>query len=134
VAELLSIIMWWTVAVLVGVAAGSLASVVGVGSLTALVGAVALLVGGVMVFASVLANNASALRRSHQGGDSERDVRADLAGAGLLRATLVGFLGAGLSVGALSGNGLSAILAGATAVLAILLTAIGGSSGGRTVK
>lgn len=122
-AELFSIVVWWIATALIGVAAGSIAAVLGVGSPAALVGAVALLVGGVFVVGSVIANNTTALRRSNQVGGSGNELHEDLAGAGLLRATLLGFLGAGLIVGSLYGNGLSAIVAGVTAVVAILLTA-----------
>jgi hypothetical protein len=126
VAELVSIVVWWIATALIGVAVGSLAAVLGFGTPTALVGAVALLFGGVFVFGSVLADNASALRRNK--------LHEDLAGAGLLRATLLGFLGAGLIVGSLSGNGFTAIVAIVSAVVAIVLTATGGPLRDRTIK
>jgi hypothetical protein len=134
VAELLSIVIWWIATALIGVALGSLAAVLGLGWPTALGGAVALLIAGVFVFGSVLANNTSQLRRSNQVDVGENEPNAGLAGAGLLRATLLGFLGAGLIVGSLSGSGITAIVAGATAVGAILLIANEGSIRDRTLR
>ena len=133
-AELFAIVTWWIVATLIGIAVGSLAAVLGLGSLTAMIGAVALLVGGVFVFGSVLANNMTALRRSEERGASGNHVGANLAGAGLLRATLVGFLGAGLIVGSLNGNGLISIVACVVAVAAVMLMATGGSRRDRIRK
>lgn len=132
-AELIAIVVWWIVAALIGIAVGSLAAVLGLGSPIGLIGAVALLIGGVFVFGSVLANNTSALRRSEQVDVSGNNVGADLAGAGLLRATLAGFLGAGLVVGSLNDNGLIAIVACVIAVVAVMLMASGGSIRNRTL-
>ena len=112
------LVVRWIATALIGVAVGSAGAVLGFGSIALLVGAVALLVGGIFVFASIAANNASLLStdRTSEGTDTE------LVGAGLLRATFLGFLGAGLIVGSATGNESTALLAGVTGAIAVSLS------------
>jgi hypothetical protein len=117
VSALFWLVVRWIAAALIGVAVGSAAVVLGLGLVTMLVGAVALLLGGAFLFASILATNLSSMSR----GGAERSSQ-DLIGAGLLRATLLGFLGAGVLVGSLSGNEFTALTSGVTGTIAILLS------------
>ena len=103
---------------MVGVAVGSAAVLVGFGSVTLLLGAAALLAGGVFVLASILANNTSLL----SGSGSAEDPDAGLVGPGLLRATFLGFLGAGVIVGSVNGNEATVLIATVTGAIAILLS------------
>ena len=112
------LVVRWIAATLIGVALGSAAAVLGFGLLTLLGGAVALLVGGMFVAASILASNASVLSEH----DPREGTDGDLVGAGLYRATLLGFLGAGLLVGSVSGTEATALIAGLTAAIAVLLS------------
>ena len=112
------LVVRWIAAALIGVAIGSAARVLGSGSVTLLIGSVALLVGGVFVGASVWASNTSLL----SGGGSGEDADADLVGPGLLRATFLGFLGAGVVTGSLTGNEATAIIAALTAAIAVALS------------
>ena len=112
------LVVRWSAAALIGVAVGSAAAVAGFGSGMLLGGAVALLIAGVFVFASIVANNASVLSA---GGTSE-GTDTDLVGAGLLRATFLGFLGAGVLVGSAAGNETTALIAGVTGAIAVLLS------------
>jgi hypothetical protein len=86
--------------------------------MTLLGGAIALLIGSMFVFASIVANNVSLLSV----GGSNEGTDTDLVGAGLLRATLLGFLGAGVLVGSATGNESTALIAGVTGAIAVLLS------------
>lgn len=108
----------WIATALIGVAVGSAAVILGFGSVALLIGAIALLLGGLFVGASVSAHNTSLLSR----GGSAEGADADLVGPGLLRATFLGWLGAGLIVGALTGNEATAVVAASTAVIALALS------------
>lgn len=112
------LVVRWIEAALIGLAVGSAALVLGFGSVSLLVGAVALLLGGVFVLASILANNVSLLSR----GGSAEGADAALVGPRLLRATSLGFLGAGVVVGALTGNEATAIIAAVTVAIAVALS------------
>jgi hypothetical protein len=118
VSALFWLVVRWIAAALIGVAVGSAGAVLGFGWATLFCGAVALLVGGVFVLASIVANNVSLLS---VGGSSE-GTDTDLVGAGLLRATLLGFLGAGVLVGSATGTESTALIAGVTGVIAVLLS------------
>jgi len=61
VAALFWLVVRWIAVGLIGVAAGSAGAVLGFGQVTLWGGAVALLLGGMFVFASIVANNASLL-------------------------------------------------------------------------
>lgn len=117
-AALFWLVVRWIAVALIGVAAGSAGAVLGFGRVTLLGGAVALLLGGVFVFASIVANNASLLSRDGSGEGTD----TDLVGPGLLRATFLGFLGAGLLVGSATGNEPTALVAGVTGSIAVLLS------------
>jgi hypothetical protein len=80
-------------------------------------GAVALLLGGMFVAASVLASNLSVLSKHDPSAGTDRDPVA-----GLYRATLLGFLGAGVLVGSVNGTQSTAIVAGVTGAVAIALS------------
>jgi hypothetical protein len=118
VSALFWLVVRWIAAALIGVAVGSAAAVLGLGLVTLSVGAVALLLGGVFVGASIVANNTSLL----SGGGSGEGADADLVGPGLLRATFVGFLGAGVVVGSVNGNEATVLSAALTGAIAILLS------------
>jgi hypothetical protein len=117
---LLGLIVRWSAAVLIGVAAGSTARVAAVGWIAGLIGAVALLIAGTFVLGSVIASYASVF--PEPGRLDPPTSLADLAGEGLARATLLGFFGAGSLVGSLNGNEATAIVSGATATVALLLS------------
>lgn len=112
------LVVRWIAVTLIGVALGSAAAVLGFGVLTVLGGAFALLLGGMFVAASILATHVSVL--SEHGPSEGTD--GDLVGAGLYRATLLGFLGAGALVGSVNGNESTAIVAGVTGAVAIVLS------------
>ena len=118
VSALFWLVVRWIAAALIGVALGSAAGVLGFGQITLLVGAAALLVGGVFVGASIVAANTSVLSRS---GSRDR-ADANLVGPGLVGATFLGFLGAGVLAGSLRGNETTALIAAATAAIALLLS------------
>jgi hypothetical protein len=117
VSALFWLVVRWIAAALVGVAVGSAANLLGLGSVTLLLGAAALLVGGVFVLVSILANNTSLLS-----GSGSADPDAGLVGPGLLRATFLGFLGAGVIVGSVNGNEATVLIATVTGAIAILLS------------
>jgi hypothetical protein len=116
VSALFWLVVRWIAAMLIGVAVGSAAAALAFGWVTMLIGAVALLLGGAFLFASVLATNASVM----SGGRPTERGGQDLVGAGLLRATLLGFLGAGVLVGSMSGNEFTAVTSAVTGTIAIL--------------
>ena len=118
VSALFWLVVRWIAATLIGVALGSAAAVLGFGVLTVLGGAVALLIGGMFVAASVLASNLSVLSKHDPSAGTDRD-RVD---SGLYRATLLGFLGAGVLVGSVNGTQSTAIVAGVTGAVAIALS------------
>jgi hypothetical protein len=118
VSALFWLVVRWIAAALIGVAVGSAALMLGFGSATLAVGAVAVLLGGGFVLASIVANNTSLL----SGGISGEGADAELVGPGLLRATLLGFLGAGVVVGSVSGNEATFLIAAATGAIAVLLS------------
>jgi hypothetical protein len=122
VAALFWLVVRWIAVALIGVAAGSAGAVLGFGRVILWGSAVALLLGGVFVFASIVANNANLL--SSDGSDN-----IDLVGVGLLRATYLGFLGAGLLVGSTTGNESIALVAGLTGSIAVLLSLGAGPAG-----
>ena len=99
------------------------ALILGLGSATLLVGAVALLAGGVFVAASILANNVSLCSRR----PSSEDAGGDLVGPGLLRATDLGFFGAGLLVGSTNGNEATFLIAALTGGIVVVLGVRAGS-------
>jgi hypothetical protein len=112
------LVVRWIAAALFGVALGSAAILLGFGSATLLIGAAALLVGGVFVLASIMAANTSLLSGRSSGGDAD----AGLVGRGLLQATYLGFLGAGVIVGSIRGNEATVLIAAVTAAIAIVLS------------
>lgn len=112
------LVVRWIAATLIGVAIGSGAAALGFRLAAMSVGAVALLVGGVFVFASTLANNVGVLSRQRLTEPNSQG----LVGAGLLRATFLGFMGAGVLVGSVSGNEVTAFTAAATGTVAVLLS------------
>lgn len=112
------LVVRWIATALIGIAIGSAAVTLGFGSATMLVGAVTLLVGAVFVGASIAASYAS-VTWSARTRDSSGD---DLIGPGLMRATFLGFLGAGIIVGSVNGNEIVGVLSGVTGGVAILLT------------
>jgi hypothetical protein len=108
----------WTSVVLIGIAIGSVAITLGYGSMTLLLGAIALFVGAVFVGASIWATYLSPLF-SEPSVDSTSE---ELVGPGLVRATFLGFLGAGILVGSVSGNEIVGVLSGVTGGITILLS------------
>jgi hypothetical protein len=117
VSALFWLVVRWIAATLIGVALGSAAAVLGFGVLTVLGGAVALLIGGMFVAASVLASNLSVLSKHDPSAGTDRDPVA-----GPYRATLLGFLGAGVLAGSVNGTQSTAIVAGVTGAVAIALS------------
>jgi hypothetical protein len=118
VSALFWLVVRWIAVALIGVAVGSAAAELGFGSATLAVGAIAILAGGVFVFASICAANGSQL----MGERTEGDKGDDLVGPGLWRATLLGMVGIGVVVGSLSGTAMVGLVAGVTGVVAILLS------------
>ncbi len=112
------LVVRWVAAALIGVAAGSAAAVLGLARVALSIGAVALLIGAVYVFASILVTNTSVVSR--RGSSDGADI--DLVGAGLLRATFLGFLGAGAVVGSATGDETTLFIALVTGASAILLS------------
>jgi hypothetical protein len=108
---------------LVAVPVGSLAAVVGSGPLAFAIGVLMALVGWTFVFGSVMASyHAFASRIRRPATPAEDHALGELAGPGLLRATFLGFIGAGLVVGVLSPLGLPAVIPAASGTVAFLLT------------
>ena len=105
------VVVRWAALILLGVAAGGFASWVGVATFAMLAGAVVAFGCGVFVFASVWASYLPSRR-----GDGD-----GLAGPGLFRAVDLGFLSAGVIVGAVTFGGAIAIVIAATAGLVVLL-------------
>ena len=121
--DLFRLVVRWIAAILVAVPAGSLATAAGSGQLAAAIGALMLLLGGTFVAGSVLATYfAFATRIGREATATEGGALGELAGPGLLRATFLGFVGAGLTVGALVPLGFLAVISAASGALALVLT------------
>jgi hypothetical protein len=119
--ERFRVVVRWASLILLGVAAGGLASWVGVATLAMLAGAVVAFGCGVFVFASVWATYLPSRRGN---GD-------DLAGPGLFRAVDFAFFGAGVIVGAVTFGGvIASAIAATSGLVALLLTRDSGSSTG----
>ena len=114
----------WAALILIGVAAGGLASQVGSATVAVLAGAVGLFVCGIIVGATVWATYIPALGRSRRPpGTWEIEEQGDLLGAGLFRAVALGFLGAGVIVGGLTSLSIAAIaIAAAAGAIVLVIT------------
>jgi hypothetical protein len=123
--ERFRVVVRWAATILIGVAVGGLAGLLGGGLVATLTGAVVLFGCGLFVGATIWATYLPALgdpRRTQDTGEMEQ--QADLLGPGLFRAVALGFFGAGVCVGGLTAvGGVAVAIAGAAGLIVFLATA-----------
>ena len=114
----------WAALILIGVATGGLASLLGGETAAILIGAVVLFVCGVIVAATIWATYMASLGRSRRPpGTWEIEKQDDLVGAGLFWAVALGFLGAGVLVGGLTSLAIAPIgIVGAAGAIVLMVT------------
>ena len=121
--ELFRIVVRWIAVFLIGIAAGNVATAAGHVQVTALLGALGVIVGALFVSASVQAGQRFYVSRLGRViTEEDRAQMNSLAGPGLHRATVLGFGAAGVTAGALA----PALLVGAVAAAAAVVVLVTG--------